>query len=284
VETPAVSRYIRYGPPPAGEDGASEAGGSETHWGVVEDGVVHELSDPPFGGEHRSGIRTPLEDVRVRSPSLPSKVIAVGRNFRSHLGDREAPAEPGLFAKLPSAIIGPGESIVLPPDARDVHFEGELVVVIGKRARNVDPEEAADYIFGVTGGNDVSARGWQREDLQWLRAKASDTFAPVGPAIVTDLNYGDLLLQTHLNGELVQSERSADLIFSIPYVISYASRYFTLLPGDVIFTGTPGSTSALSPGDRVEIEIEGVGTLINPVISAPAESNRPAPEPRGNET
>ncbi len=143
-------------------------------------------------------------------------------------------------------------------------------MVIGKTARNVSIEDAGTYVFGVTAGNDVSERTWQRNDLQWLRAKAADTFAPLGPAIVQGLRYDDLLLQTRLNGELRQSERTGETFFNVETLVSYASRYFTLLPGDLIFTGTPGTTAAMSPGDVVEVEIEGVGVLRNPVAASPS--------------
>ena len=215
-------------------------------------------------------LRWPLETagvtpIRLLAPSTPSKVIAAGLNYRSHLDGRDAPAAPGLFAKLPSSIIGPGEPVRLPPDSEIVHAEGELVVVIGRAARNVSPDAVRDYIFGVTAGNDVSERAWQRDDLQWLRAKGSDSFGPLGPRIVTGVGWDDLRLRTRLNGQVVQDARTSDLIFSIPEIVAYASRYFTLLPGDVIYTGTPGTTASLSPGDRVEVEVEGVGVLANPV-------------------
>ncbi|UCC48880.1 MAG: fumarylacetoacetate hydrolase family protein, partial [Gemmatimonadota bacterium] len=218
-----------------------------------------------------TGRTVPLSAVRLLAPCEPSKVIAVGLNYRSHLGERPAPAEPGLFAKLPSALIGPEDEIVIPVDASNVHYEGELVVVIGKKAKNVSVVDAADYVFGVTAGNDVSERGWQRGDLQWLRAKASDTFAPIGPAIVTGLDYNDLLVQTRLNGELRQSERTQDMLRDVEAIVSYISRYVTLLPGDVIFTGTPGTTQAMQPGDVVEVEVEGVGVLRNTVVAATAK-------------
>jgi len=259
-----MKRYVRYRPTLEEGDDDAKSGA----WGVLEGGVVYDLVSSPFEAEVRSGASTPLQTVRLLAPCEPSKVIAVGRNFRSHLQGRETPLEPGLFAKLPSSIIGPGDPIVLPPDADDVHFEGELVVVIGKRARRVSVDRASDHVFGVTAGNDVSARGWQKNDLQWLRAKGSDSFGPLGPTIATDANYNDLLIETRLNGELVQSERSRDFIFPVSEIVSYASRYFTLLPGDVIFTGTPGSTSALSRGDRVEVKIQAVGTLENHVVSS----------------
>ena len=164
--------------------------------------------------------------------------------------------------------IGPDDEIVLPPDAENVHYEGELVVVIGRRAKDISPREAPNHIFGVTAGNDVSERGWQRADLQWFRAKGSDTFGPCGPVIVSGLDYSDLLLETRLNGEPRQSERSKDLLYDVDEIVSYVSRYVTLLPGDVIFTGTPGTTGPMQHGDVVEVEVEGVGILRNTVVRA----------------
>ncbi|MBI4539772.1 MAG: fumarylacetoacetate hydrolase family protein [Gemmatimonadetes bacterium] len=251
-----VTRHVRY----------SHAG--RVAYGVLEGETIHELDGDLFAAPRPTGRTVRLADVRLLPPVQPSKVIAVGLNYRSHLGERPVPAYPGLFAKLPSSLIGPGENIVIPADSRDLHYEGELVVVIAKTARNISVAEAPQYIFGVTAGNDVSEREWQQADLQWLRAKASDTFGPIGPAIATGLNYNDLLVQTRLNGDLRQSERTRDLIFDVPALVSYVSRYITLLPGDVIYTGTPGTTAALKPGDVVEVEIEGVGLLRNHVVAA----------------
>ena len=217
----------------------------------------------------------PLANLTLLAPVEPSKVIAVGLNYgshieegRSHIGDSPVAEYPGLFAKFPTSIIGPDAEIVIPRDAGDVHYEGELVVVIGSTTKNVPIEDAADHIFGVTAGNDVSERAWQGADLQWVRAKGSDTFGPIGPAIVTGLDYNDLLVETRLNGETRQSASSEDLIFGVDYIVSYISRYVTLYPGDVIFTGTPGSTRAMTPGDVVEIEVQGVGVLRNTVAAA----------------
>ena len=251
-----LNRYVRY----------AHVGG--THYGVVEGDVVRQLAGEPFADPQETGVTLPLASIRLLSPCEPSKVIAVGLNYRSHLGDREAPTYPGLFAKMPTSIIGPDDEIVLPPDAENVHYEGELVVVIGRRAKNVSPGEAPDYILGVTAGNDVSERGWQSADLQWLRAKGSDTFGPCGPMIVSGLDYGDLLLETRLNGELRQSQRSSDLLYDVDEIVSYVSRYVTLLPGDVIFTGTPGTTGPMQDGDIVEVELEGVGILRNTIVRA----------------
>ena len=211
-------------------------------YGILEGETVRELDGDIFSASTPSGKTLKLSEVHLLAPCKPSKVIAVGLNYRSHIGNRPVPEYPGLFAKYPSSIIGHEESIIMPSDATDLHYEGELVIVIGKKAKNISVSKAPNYVFGVTAGNDVSERKWQQADLQWLRAKASDTFGPVGPAIVTGLNYNDLLLQTRLNGDLRQSERTKDLVYNVETIVSYISRYVTLHPGDLIFTGTPGST------------------------------------------
>ncbi len=248
-----VTKYVRF------------AEGSRVAYGVLEGDTVAEIAGSLFDNPTPTGRRVKLADVKLLAPVAPSKVIAVGLNYQTHLGERSSAKYPGLFAKLPTTIIGPGDAIVLPPDATNVHYEGEMVVVIGKRASHVSEADAAAYVFGVTCGNDVSERDWQKNDLQWFRAKATDTFGPLGPVIARGLNYNDLLLQTRLNGEVKQKQRTSDLIFNVPAVVSYVSRYVTLLPGDVIYTGTPGATSAMKPGDVVEVELEGVGVLRNPV-------------------
>jgi 2-keto-4-pentenoate hydratase/2-oxohepta-3-ene-1,7-dioic acid hydratase in catechol pathway len=250
-----VTRYVRY------------AYDGRTSYGILEGETVRELAGDLFASPRPTGRSHRLGDVRLLAPCEPRKVIAVGLNYRSHLGTRQAAAYPGLFAKYPTSIVGPGADIVMPPDATDLHYEGELVIVMGRRAKNVSEADAPSYIFGVTAGNDVSERAWQRDDLQWFRAKGSDTFGPLGPAIATGLNYHDLLLQTRVNGEVRQSERTRDLIFNVPTIVSYVSRYVTLEPGDVIYTGTPQTTRAMKPGDVVEIEVEGVGVLRNTVVA-----------------
>jgi 2-keto-4-pentenoate hydratase/2-oxohepta-3-ene-1,7-dioic acid hydratase in catechol pathway len=170
--------------------------------------------------------------------------------------------------KTPSCIVATEENIVFPEGANNVHYEAELVVVMGKKAKNIPPSEAANYIFGITAGNDVSERDWQKNDLQWFRAKSSDTFGALGPCIVQGLNYNDLLVQSRLNGEVRQSQRTSDLIFPIHDVVAYVTRFMTLLPGDIIYTGTPGNTKAMAPGDVIEIEVEGVGVLRNRIARA----------------
>ena len=248
-----VTKYVRY----------THSG--SISYGIVDGDTIRELRGNIFESAQPTGKRVPLSEVRLLVPCEPKKVIAVGLNYRSHLGNRQPAEYPGLFAKYPTSLIATEEDIVFPPGATNLHYEGEMVVVIGKKAKNVSVEEAAEYVFGVTAGNDISERGWQRADLQWLRAKASDGFGPIGPAIVQGLNYNDLLLQTRVNGEVRQSERTKDLIFDVHTVVSYISQFVTLEPGDVIFTGTPGTTMAMKPGDVVEIELEGVGVLRNKV-------------------
>lgn len=234
-------------------------------WGLVDGREIREIIGKPWEGDARSGAVFPLPAVRIVAPAEPTKVLALAGNYRSHLGGATPFANPEVFFKPPSSIADPDGTIVIPPGTTDVHYEGELVVVMGKRAKAVSREEAAAAVFGVTCGNDVSARDWQRDDKQWWRAKGCDTFGPVGPFLVRGLKYGDLKLTTRLNGEVKQEARTSELIFDIPAVVSFVSRHVTLLPGDLIFTGTPGTTTAMKPGDAVEVEIEGIGVLKNRV-------------------
>ena len=257
-----TTRYVRY-----------ELNG-EIAYGVEDGDRVHALTGAPWHGGARTGATVSAADITLLAPVEPSKVIAVGYNYISHREEmtheepRPIPEHPPLFLKLPTSLTGPETNIVYPGDASDLHFEGELVVVIGKTATKIPPESAAEHIFGVTAGNDVSERSWQANDLQWLRAKASDTFGPLGPAVVTGLNYLDLRVRTRLNGETMQDQSSIDHIHDIHAILSFVSQYVTLYPGDIIYTGTPGSTAAMQPGDVVEIEVEGVGVLRNSVVAA----------------
>jgi len=249
-----IVRYVRY------------AHGDETSYGIESGDIVRQLSAAPWLGGTETGKTVPLADVRLLAPAEPSKVIAVGYNYKSHRGDRELPAHPPIFLKLPTTIVGPEADVVYPKGATDLHYEAEMVAVIGKTAKQVSPSEAGEYIFGVTAGNDVSERAWQANDLQWFRAKASDTFGPLGPAIVTGLDHNDLLVESRLNGEVKQSQRTRDLIHDVEAIVSHVSQTVTLYPGDIIYTGTPGSTSAMQPGDVIEIEVEGVGVLRNRIV------------------
>ncbi len=240
-----------------------------TAYGIVENNEIHELRGGLFEPAEPSGRRLRMADVHLLAPCVPPKIIAVGLNYKSHLGDRKVPENPEIFYKPVSCLQDPGGPVVIPPDALDTHFEGELVVVIGRNVRNATRAQAADAVFGVTCGNDISDRNWQRgagKDVQWWRSKGCDTFGPLGPVIVTGLDYSNLALTTRVNGEVLQHQRTSDLIFDIPTIVSFVSRYITLTQGDVIYTGTPGNTQRLKPGDVVEVEIEGIGILRNPVV------------------
>jgi 2-keto-4-pentenoate hydratase/2-oxohepta-3-ene-1,7-dioic acid hydratase in catechol pathway len=248
-----VARFVRY------------TDGTAASYGERIGDSIYQLDRAPWQNGTRTGVTVKLAEVKLLAPAEPSKVFAVGFNYDSHRGDQVRPDNPPIFLKLPTSITGTGAEIIYPAGASNVHYEGELVVVIGKTAHRVSTEAAADHIFGVTAGNDVSARDWQANDLQWFRGKAPDTFGPIGPEIVTGLNYRDLLLQTRLNGKVVQEQRTRDHIHDVHAIVSFISQYATLYPGDLIFTGTPGQTSAMVSGDRVEVEIEGIGILMNTV-------------------
>ena len=240
--------------------------------GVVEDGSLQLIRGGLFGRRERSGERVPLEEARLLAPTRPSKVLAIGLNYRSHLAAtaaqaRPEPERPEPFIKTPSSVIGPGEPIVLPPGAGRVDEEGEVVAVIGRRGRDIPEERAGDYILGYTCGNDISAREWQRGDLQWWRAKSADTFSAVGPWIATGLDPEAIAIAVRVNGEEVQRSTTADLIHSVRRCVAHISSAMTLERGDLIFTGTPGETRSLAPGDSVEIEVGGVGVLRNPVVA-----------------
>ena len=240
--------------------------------GVVEDGALQLVRGGLFGRLERSGEHVALAEARLLAPTHPSKVLAIGLNYRSHLAasasqQRPEPAQPEPFLKAPSSVIGPDDAIVLPAGSDHVDEEGEIVAVIGRRGRDIPEERAAEYVLGYTCGNDVSARDWQRDDLQWWRAKSADTFTAVGPWIATDLDPDRISIAVRVNGEEVQRATSADLIHSVRSCIAHISRAMTLERGDLIFTGTPGETRQLAPGDTVEVEVGGVGVLRNPVVA-----------------
>ena len=234
-------------------------------YGLLEEKKINELKGSIFNRPTGTGKTYELGEVKLLAPCEPSKVMAVALNYASHLGERPKPKNPELFFKAPSAVLGRGGSIVIPPGTNRCDYEGELVIVIGQKAKNVSVREARHHIFGVTCGNDVSARDWQNNDIQWWRAKGSDTFAPLGPVIAQGLRYDDLLLTTRLNSEIKQQQRTSDLFFGVHKLVSFVSQFVTLCPGDVIYTGTPGETSPMKSGDVVEVEIEGIGVLKNRV-------------------
>ncbi len=240
-----------------------------TAWGILEnDTTIRELTGSPLSTKATpTARRVNVADVRFLAPAEPTKVIAAGLNYRSHIGEASPAKYVGLFAKFPSTLTGHGADIIYPADATTVHYEAEICIVMGKKAQNITEAQVKDHIFGVTACNDVSERGWQKADLQWLRAKAADTFGPMGPALVTNVDYNKLKLIGRLNGKIVQETTTDLLIFSIDNIVSYTSRYITLEPGDVIFTGTPGTTQAMKPGDTFEVEIPGVTLLRNTVVA-----------------
>jgi 2-keto-4-pentenoate hydratase/2-oxohepta-3-ene-1,7-dioic acid hydratase in catechol pathway len=238
-------------------------------YGLMEGKAIYAIEGSLFG-EFRQGEKvTTLTEVRLLAPCQPTKILAVGLNYRTHAAEAgyDVPSEPLVFSKPPSSVIGPLVPIVYPILSQQVDYEGELAVVIGRQARNVPPEKADDFVLGYTCGNDVTARDLQRRDDQWTRAKGFDTFCPLGPCIVTDLNPGHLTIQTRVNGEIRQSASTTDMVFSVAELIAYVSQVMTLEPGDVILSGTPSGVGPLQPGDVVEVEIEGIGTLRNPVVS-----------------
>lgn len=267
VEEPMEPETVAVGDQPAGEYVRIADAAGAAAWGHIEGDEIVVLHAAPWAGGAPTGDRVARAGARLLAPADPGKVIAIGLNYASHLGGREPAAYPGVFAKLPTSIVGPGDAIEKREDAGNLHYEGELVLVIAREARDVPVEQAQDYIFGVTAGNDVSERDWQGADLQWFRAKASDTYGPIGPVISRGVNYDDLELTTRLNGDIVQQQRTSDLIFDTSYIVSYVSRYVTLMPGDVIFTGTPGTTQAMNEGDLVSVEVETVGVLENTIAS-----------------
>ena len=236
-------------------------------WGLLEGETIRELQGNVFDGAKPSGRTLKLADVKLLPPADAKKVIAAGLNYRSHIGEQSPAKYVGLFAKMPTSLIGHGADIIYPADATTVHYEAEVCVVIGKRAKNITEAQVRDHVFGVAPCNDVSERVWQKADLQWFRAKGSDTFGPMGPALVRGADYSKLTLIGRHNGKVVQESSTDMLIFSIDAIVSYVSRYVTLEAGDVIFTGTPGTTQAMKPGDVFEVEIKGVGVLRNKVVA-----------------
>ncbi|GIU92023.1 MAG: 2-hydroxyhepta-2,4-diene-1,7-dioate isomerase [Acidimicrobiia bacterium] len=244
--------------------------GDDIAYGLAEAEGVTLYRGSPFVAWEPTETVIPWAKVKLLAPVLPSKVVGVGRNYVEHAGEMgvEVPAEPTIFLKPATSVVGPDQAVVYPPDSHEVHHEAELAVVIGRVARNVAPEEATSYVFGYTAANDVSARDLQRRDGQWTRAKGFDTFCPLGPAIETELDPRERLAVTcRVNGELRQSGFTSDMVFGVAELVAFISRVMTLLPGDVILTGTPSGVGPVTPGDTMEVEVEGVGVLANPVVS-----------------
>jgi 2-keto-4-pentenoate hydratase/2-oxohepta-3-ene-1,7-dioic acid hydratase in catechol pathway len=248
----------------------------QVHFGKVEGEpgapidalTVEAIAEHPFGPIELTGERWALPDVRLLAPLLPSKIVGIGKNYAEHIAEMggDAPDAPLIFLKPPTAVIGPGDAIRLPVDSKEVHFEGELAVVVGALgAREVPRERALDALLGYTIGNDVTARDQQRHDGQWTRAKGHDSFCPLGPWIETVLDPSDLALRTELDGQVKQDSRTSLLLHDVATLISYVSHVMTLLPGDMILTGTPSGVGPMAAGQTVSVTIEGIGTLSNPV-------------------
>jgi 2-keto-4-pentenoate hydratase/2-oxohepta-3-ene-1,7-dioic acid hydratase in catechol pathway len=249
-------RFVRY-----------QYGSDAPRFGWVLGDRVGPLDGSPVGEYRRLDADTPLDRVRLLAPILPGKIICVGRNYAEHAREHDAdiPDVPLLFLKPPSSIIGPGQPVLLPPQSQRVEHEGELAVVIGKAGRWIAADKAEDHILGYTAANDVTARDLQRRDGQWTRGKGFDTFCPLGPWIETELEIADVLITLRVNGEMRQMASTQEMIFTIPQLIAFVSSVMTLMPGDVLLTGTPAGVGELQEGDSIEVDIEGIGVLQNPV-------------------
>lgn len=245
----------------------------QVKYGVLEDGAqVREITGNIYEPFEMNNNIYNLGEIQLLAPCEPSKIICVGLNYKAHIDEfnrdsYEIPEEPVLFMKPPTSVTGPGSEVDLPPDSSQIDFEGELAVVIGKKSRYIEPEHVEDIIFGYTCANDVTARDLQRKDGQWTRGKGFDTFAPLGPWIETSLDARNLRIQLYLNEELRQDSYTGNMIFPVPKLISFISRVMTLLPGDVILTGTPHGVGQMKEGDKVKVVIEGIGVLENTAVN-----------------
>jgi 2-keto-4-pentenoate hydratase/2-oxohepta-3-ene-1,7-dioic acid hydratase in catechol pathway len=240
----------------------------EVKYGVLDMDSISEIKGDVFGKLKTGKNRYNISEVTLLAPAAPSKIVCVGKNYREHaleMGEG-IPEEPTLFLKPPTAVINPGDGIIYPDMSQRVDYEGELAVVIKEACKNVPPEDIPRYILGYTCGNDVTARDLQKKDIQWTRGKSFDTFCPLGPWIETELNPDNLKIQTYLNGELKQSSSTAMMITPVYELISFMSRVMTLMPGDVVMTGTPAGIGPMQKGDTVEVVIEGIGKLKNYVL------------------
>lgn len=238
----------------------------DCRYGLADHDTVTLITDEPFAAWEPEGI-VPLNHAQLLAPVVPTKVVCVGLNYRGHIKEMgtELPTEPVIFLKPSTSVIGPGATIDIPPDVGRVDYEAELGVVIGRRTHRAGPELARVNILGYTCGNDVTARDLQKADGQWTRAKGFDGFCPLGPWVETDVDPSDLLLEAYVNGERRQSARTSDMLFDVYHLVSFVSQVMTLVPGDVVLTGTPSGIGPLVAGDTVEVRIESVGSLVNAV-------------------
>ena len=235
-------------------------------FGVVENNIVYELEDNFLLGQKKTGKEFDLNLIKILPPVVPNKMLALAKNYGSHLQGESPPKQPEPFFKTTSSLIGHKDNIEIPVDSKKVDAESELVAVIGEKAKNVSADNAFDVIFGYTCGNDVSARDWQKGDKSWWRAKSSDTFSPIGPYIVNEIDPENLEINGIVNDEVVQKCNTSEMIWSIPKTIEFISKYVTLEVGDCIFTGTSGTAGQIKSGDEVIVDIENVGRLINRCI------------------
>lgn len=245
----------------------------EPAYGIIDGQEVAVIEPHPFTIYSQTGRRMPVEGLRLLAPVIPSKIVAVGRNYADHAAEmgNDVPTEPLLFLKPSTAVIGPGDPIRLPTDLSDeVSYEGEIALVIGALLSRVTPEVAVKGILGVTCANDVTLRDVQRREKQWARAKGFDGSCPLGPAITTGLDLTDLRIRTYVDDELRQDGSSSEMVFDIPSIVSEISQSMTLLPGDVVLTGSPAGVATMVPGQRIRVEIDGVGALENPVVDRDA--------------
>jgi 2-keto-4-pentenoate hydratase/2-oxohepta-3-ene-1,7-dioic acid hydratase in catechol pathway len=243
--------------------------GDGAAFGVVEDDLVVPIIGHPFAPIERSDVVLPLAELRLLAPVLPSKVVAIGKNYASHAAEMggEVPENPLIFLKPSTSVIAHRDAIASPPSSERVDFEGELAVVISRLCRDVPEDRAMEVVLGYTCANDVTARDQQKTDGQWSRAKGYDTFCPLGPWIETEIDPSDLAITTTLNGEIKQNSRTSMIVHKIPKLIAYITACMTLLPGDVILTGTPDGIGPMLVGDEVSVEVEGIGVLSNPVAA-----------------
>ena len=248
-----------------------DAEADDITYGAVEPDGIRLFHGSPFFQWERSETVLPITQVKLLAPVIPTKVVAIGKNYVEHAAEMDSPVpdSPIIFLKPPTAVVGPLAPIRLPPESREVHHEGELAAVIGKVTRNIAAEDVAPNILGYTVANDVTARDLQRRDGQWARAKGFDSFCPLGPAIDTEFDPTESnAITCSVNGEIRQEGVTSDLVFGVAELVAFISSVMTLLPGDVILTGTPAGVGPLLPGDHVEVEIEGIGALMNPVVTA----------------
>ncbi|MGI8482844.1 MAG: fumarylacetoacetate hydrolase family protein [Thermomicrobiales bacterium] len=248
-----------------------DSSSNQPAYGIVEGTTVFATSGDLFGGLTKGAEAGALDSMNVLAPLDPGKVVCIGINYLKHVTEidptRAVPTEPVIFMKPISAIIGPGDTIEIANPANDTHYEAELVVIVGKTAKNVSEADALDYVFGYTSGNDVSDRALQAKDGQWIRAKGFDTYLPLGPSIVTDLDPANTKVESRLNGEPRQADNTEGLIFSVPFLINFLSGVMTLNPGDIIMTGTPHGVGPMKAGDTIEVEVGDIGVLSNPVTN-----------------